>query len=390
MSTRSRPLIIPRAETTEAKWARRRDIPLAILAWTAVVAVILWGAAHIIRALLLLAIAGLLAYALVPAVRLLQRVMPRTIAILIVYIIVLGGVSLLCYQIVRTAVDQTIGLSQYVKGLLQPGANGQPTPLEETLLSFGITSGQIATAREQIVAGAENIARNSLPYLRSIFDFAIDTIVVAVLSIYLLIDGSRAARWLRRNLPVVARADFLIDTIQRIVGGYIRGQFTLAALIGILVGLGMGLLFHLPYAFFLGVLAFVMAFIPVLGTLISGAICVLIGLTQGWPIAVGVLIYFVVAHVIESELVGPRLVGQAVGLHPIVSLVALIAGSELFGIWGTLFASPIAGILQALLIALWTEWRETYPQYFDHPQEQTAEQIVTEKIEEIQKPGGGL
>src|SRR5947209_9887240 len=108
MSTRSRPLIIPRAEMPEAKWARRRDIPLAILAWTAVVAVILWGAAHIIRALLLLAIAGLLAYALVPAVRLLQRIMPRTIAILIGYIIVLGGVSLLWYQIVRTAVDQTV------------------------------------------------------------------------------------------------------------------------------------------------------------------------------------------------------------------------------------------------------------------------------------------
>jgi predicted PurR-regulated permease PerM len=225
-----------------------------------------------------------------------------------------------------------------------------------------------------------------LPYLRSIFDFVIDTIVVAVLSIYLLIDGSRAARWLRRNSPLVARADFLIDTIQRIVGGYIRGQFTLAALIGILVGLGMGLLFHLPYAFFLGMLAFVMAFIPVLGTLISGTICVLIGLTQGWPIAVGVLIYFAVAHVIESELVGPRLVGDAVGLHPIVSLVALIAGTELFGIWGTLFASPIAGILQALLIALWTEWRETHPQYFDQTKEATAEQIVTEKVEEIQKP----
>ena len=100
----------------------------------------------------------------------------------------------------------------------------------------------------------------------------------------------------------------------------------------------------------------------------------------------GVLIYFAVAHVIESELVGPRLVGDAVGLHPIVSLVALIAGTELFGIWGTLFASPIAGILQALLIALWTEWRETHPQYFDQTKEAMAEQIVTEKVEEIQKP----
>ncbi len=385
MSTRSRPLIIPRAETPEAKWARYRDVPIAILAWTAVVAVILWSAAHIVRALLLLTIAGLLAYALAPAVRLLQRVMPRAVAIFIVYILMLSGVSFLCYQAARTALQETIGLSQYVQGLLQPGPNGQPTALDTTLQSFGITPGQIATAREQIVTEAENIARNALPYLRSVFDFVIDTVVVAVLSIYLLLDGSRAARWLRRNSPLVARADFLIDTIQRIVGGYIRGQFSLAALIGVLVGLGMGLLFHLPYAFFLGMLAFVMAFIPVLGTLISGAICVLIGLTQGWPVAVGVLIYFVVAHVLESEIVGPRLVGDAVGLHPIVSLVALIAGSELFGIWGTLFASPIAGILQALLIALWTEWRETHPQYFDQTKEATG-QLVTDKVGETQKP----
>lgn len=386
MSTRSRPLILPRTETPEAKWARRRDIPIAIFAWIAVAAVIIWTASHVIRALLLLAIAALLAYALAPAVKLMQRVMPRMLAILIVYVVVLSAISFLFYQVVSTAIRETVSLSQYVKGLLQPGPNGQPTALEETLMSFGITPGQIATAREQIVMEAENVARNSLPYLRSIFDFVIDTIVVAVLSIYLLIDGSRAAHWLRSNSPVLARADFLIDTIQRIVGGYLRGQFTLAALIGILVGLGMGLLFHLPYAFFLGMLAFVMAFIPVLGTLISGAICVLIGLTQGWLIAVGVLIYFTAAHVIESDLVGPRLVGHAVGLHPIVSLFALVAGSELFGIWGTLFASPIAGVLQALLIALWTEWRETHPQYFEQTQGATTEQAVTQKVEEIQKP----
>ena len=84
MSTRSRPPILPRTETPEAKWAQRRDIPIAIFAWIAVAAVIIWTAGHIIRALLLLAIAALLAYALAPAVKLMQRVMPRTLAILIV------------------------------------------------------------------------------------------------------------------------------------------------------------------------------------------------------------------------------------------------------------------------------------------------------------------
>ena len=47
-----------------------------------------------------------------------------------------------------------------------------------------------------------------------------------------------------------------------------------------------------------------------------------------------------------------------------MSLVALLAGGELFGIWGALFAAPLAGVLQAVLIALWTEWRETHPDQF--------------------------
>ena len=106
-------------------------------------------------------------------------------------------------------------------------------------------------------------------------------------------------------------------------------------------------LFHVPYAVLLGVMAFVLEFIPVLGTLTSGAICVLIALSQGWLIALGVLIYFILVHIFEGDVVGPRIVGKAVGLHPAVSLVALIAGAELFGVWGAVLAAPLAGLIQA-------------------------------------------
>jgi predicted PurR-regulated permease PerM len=122
-----------------------------------------------------------------------------------------------------------------------------------------------------------------------------------------------------------------------------------------------------PYALLLGVLAFVFGFIPVFGMLISGALCVLLAVPQGWLIAVIVLVYFVVVHVIESDIVGPRIVGQSISLHPVVSLAALIAGAELFGIGGALFASPVAGVLQALLIAIWLEWRATHPHHFQRP-----------------------
>jgi hypothetical protein len=121
-----------------------------------------------------------------------------------------------------------------------------------------------------------------------------------------------------------------------------------------------------PYAVLLGVLAFILEFIPNLGTLVSGAICVLAALTQGWVLALIVLGYFVIVHVIEGYIVGPRIVGRAVGVHPAVSIVALLAGAELFGLWGALFASPVAGLAQAFLAAIWIQWRQTHSSQFDN------------------------
>lgn len=366
MALKTQPLNSLRASVlTRSKWARRRDIPLAILAWIALIAVVLWAAAQVIRTLLILAIAALLAYALTPTVKFLQRFMPRLLAILVVYLLVLGVISLLLYLVVSTAIAQVVSLRHYVQDLLTPAVNGQPSPFEQTLNTLGISQGQIESARQQITTQLEGIAGSVIPLLRGIFNFILDTIIVAVLSIYLLIDGARVGQWLRRNAPLQLRerTGFLIDTIQRVVGGYIRGQLFLSTLIGLLVGVGMAL-FHVPYALLLGVLAFVFAFIPVLGTFLSGAICVLLALTQGWIIAVIVLFYFVGVHVFEGDIVGPRIVGKAVGLHPVISLVALVAGAELFGILGALFASPVSGVIQALIVSLWTEWRISHPEQF--------------------------
>jgi predicted PurR-regulated permease PerM len=132
--------------------------------------------------------------------------------------------------------------------------------------------------------------------------------------------------------------------VTRVVGGYIRGMATLAALVGALVGAGLWVL-GIPYAVMLGVLAFLMEFIPVLGVFITGTAAVLIGLFVGWERALLALGYFVVVHVIEADVVGPRILGQAVGTHPATGLLALLAGTELFGIWGALFAAPLAGLL---------------------------------------------
>jgi predicted PurR-regulated permease PerM len=371
------------------KWARRRDIPLAILAWAGVLYIMLWGAGHIARTLTLLVVAALLAYALAPAVAFFERFMPRFLAMLLVYLVVLTGISALGYFIVSAAVDQIKSLSTFITDLLSTKSeNNIVSSLEGILRPFGVTSTQLSNLGQQLTGQIGGVVGGIVPFLTEFVNVLLDIILVAILSIYLLADGARVTSWLRQNTPHQQRGRmrFLLNTLQRIVGGYIRGQLLLCALIGVLVGLGMTIL-HVPYALLLGVLAFVLEFIPVLGTLISGAICVLLALTQGWLIAVLVLAYFVGVHIIEGDVVGPRIVGRAIGLHPVVSLAALVAGAELFGIWGALFASPIAGVLQALLVAIWSEWRETHPQEFQRAKDAAADKLEQNVANKTVGPG---
>jgi predicted PurR-regulated permease PerM len=365
----------PAAATARwARWAHRRDVGLALLAWLALIGVVLWLAAHVVRALLIVVIASLLAYALAPTVARLRRWLPRWLAILLVYVGLLGVLGVIGYFVVTTAVAQLGGLVQLAQQQLRGGQNGAPSPLVQRLEDLGIPRDQIDAVGNAAVAQLRAAGGEVVPVVTGVLNGTLDTVLILVLSVYLLIDGARVSVWLRGGTPLRHRQRIvsLLDTFQRIVGGYIRGQVALALLIGALVGLGM-LVLGVPYAILLGVLAFVLEFIPILGTLVSGAICVLVALTQGFLLAAVVLLYFVVVHVIEGDVVGPRIVGKAVGLHPVLSIVALVAAAEVFGIWGALLASPVAGVAQAVVVDLWIEWRKGHEAEFGDMADEAVE-----------------
>lgn len=346
-----------------AKWARRRDMPIAILAWLVVGGLVIWAASYIALSLLVVAIAALLAFALTPAVKLLQKWMPRVIAVIIVYVFVLSGISLLLYAIVSTSIDQISTLATNIQIFL-----ADPKKLASVgrfFARFGITTAQLQEVLQIVVQQAGGIVGGAVPLLSGIANFILDVIIVAVLSIYLLLDGERAVSWLRHNAPMMQREriHFFLDALERVIGGYIRGQLIMSSLIGLLVGVGM-FLFGVPYAVLLGVVAFILEFIPIIGTIISGILCVLIAFSHGWLIAALVLAYFIIVHVLEGDILAPRIVGKAVGVHPAISLFALLAGAEVFGIWGAVLASPLAGIIQAVLVAIWQDWRTSHPEQF--------------------------
>jgi predicted PurR-regulated permease PerM len=175
-------------------------------------------------------------------------------------------------------------------------------------------------------------------------------------------------------MPQRAHINTFLDIMKHVIGGYIRGQLLLATTIALLTGIGMAIL-GVPYALLLGVLAFILEFIPMVGAILTGVISVAVALTQGWLTALLVLGYVVFLQALEGQILAPRMLGGSIGLHPIVSVLALLAGSELFGITGALFAAPVAGVLQALLVALWTGWQTNQPEHFPQENNETEKKL---------------
>jgi predicted PurR-regulated permease PerM len=365
-------------------WLRALLLPLIVLAWLALMVLVIWVLSHFTRTILIVTLAVVLAFAFTPLANLFSRWVPKAVAIGLAYALGLLAVVSFGAYVSATAIAQITTLITNLPGYTKEAQALQPQ-LEALLTPFGLQPGWLSDlagqgiGQVQSLAGA--VASDIIPRLVEFFGALVDVVLMLILSIYFCASGARVARWLKNETPDHARprARAFVAVTNRVVGGYIRGVLILAVLIGLMVGVGLAVL-GVPYAVLLGVLAFFMEFIPVLGVFISGAAAVLVTAAAYRDLLHPLIVlgYFVLVHIVEGDVIGPRIMGRAVGIHPATGLIALVAGTEVFGIWGALFAAPLAGLVQAIIVAAWIELHGG-----DAGQVlQAAEQETTEHAEE--------
>jgi predicted PurR-regulated permease PerM len=374
--------------------ARRvRDSGLAILVWIAVIGVVLWGLAHIASPVLMFALGGILAYALTPLVGRLARVMPRWLALMIVYLGLLVVIAAVIFLLVATVFQEVGPLVDKVNAWLQSQGGNGPQAITDYLKKLGLSQEQISGLTTDLTNFLKGFAGDVVPVASGLLSVIFNAIIVGIVSIYLVLDGGRFLNWVTGNTPVTHRRNvsFFVQSLDRVMGGYIRGQLLLCLAIAVMIGVGMAFV-GVPFPLVLAVLAFVFEFIPMIGLWLVGAVCVLVALSQGWQIALAALIVAVIASVIEGNFLSPRLLGHAVGVHPLVSLFALLAFAELFGLWGALFAAPVAGFTQAIATAFWRQWRRNHPEQYpeDAGEQPSGEGILTPANGAAQVPAPAL
>ena len=201
-------------------------------------------------------------------------------------------------------------------------------------------AGSIVREVVQFVGDAVGIVLRSLIMLT----------VLLMVAGFILVDTDRVLNWFRSRVPEQYQdhVDDFLERLDRGLSGVVRGQLLVCLFNGVLSGIGF-LIFIPEYALVLAVFAGVMSLIPIFGTIISTIPAALIGLSVSPGTAVAVVLWITAVHVVEANLVSPRLLSRHAKIHPVLVIFALIAGEALYGIVGALLAVPIYSVLQTVM-----------------------------------------
>ncbi len=345
-------------------WQRLRDILIVVIC----AGIIFWAGITImgifVHAIVLLLLAMAVAFLVTPLVNFVNKRMPRLLAALVVYLIVLSGLVGLCYALVFSLIEQVnyfaTHLPEYVRNLPNSYTATLDWLVKQGIPIFSINKA-ISTIEDQANAFALSLAANLVSIVQIVGEVVVNTMLVIVLSFYLTLDGDRLRNALISVAPKRSMPHILIfqDALNRVVGNYIRGQLTLATIIGVLAGVGCYFLGLSNFALIIGVLAFLFETIPMLGPALASIPAILISLLlpDPFPRTYAILVYFVIIQVFEGNILGPRIVGQAVGLHPVVSILALIVGVQLFGAFGALLATPVLAAVWVVVASFYRSFR---------------------------------
>lgn len=308
--------------------------------------------------LILIFIAIVLATAIAPLVDRLRSLIGAGRAVLTIYLgiaLVLGTIG---YLMFRVLLEQTATLATNLPAIiatLQAYASGIEVPfLRQMLLDLLNESAAVVTAREP--GTASGVAQGVFSVTVSLLTFAFGFTTVLLISYYWIMERPAILRLFVSLFPAEKRAVAytIWQEIELKLGGWVRGQLILMAIIAAMAAVGYTVM-GLKYALLLAVIAGLTEMIPILGPWIGSAPAVLVALTQDFWLAVAIGVYAVIIQTLEGNLFVPRIVGRSTGVSPLVVIIALLVGLTLMGITGALLAVPIASALQVIVQSLLLE-----------------------------------
>jgi predicted PurR-regulated permease PerM len=361
-------------------WRRPRAqlYALTALVWAIVLGILAaaWGV------LLPFVLAALAAYVIDPLIgrlvrlRVAERAVPRSIAVIVVYLFLSAGVYVIAVsvvpQIYREAVRGLIELRDFLADIGPEKVERWAHSIDAFMQRYGIPVDvlpgegragarfhvDLAAAIADTIRDASAAARGRLgdvvalsrALLTATFKSIFFLILLLMLTAFISMDAPRIIRFSESLVPAHWRGEHrrLLHGIDVGLAGVVRGQLTIMLVNGVLTLIGL-LVLRVPFAFALSAVATLLYVVPIFGTIISSIPIVLLALTAGGP-GMGLLAlgWILVIHALEAYVLNPKIMGTASRIHPVLIVLALVVGERSGGIVGALLAVPIASVIVAV------------------------------------------
>jgi predicted PurR-regulated permease PerM len=297
------------------------------------------------------------AYLVYPLVRWLNKRLPLIAAILVVYAAIAALVAIgLTFLIPAVSAQVTTLVRDWpsIESRIADFVRNPNNPLVAHLPSF--IRDELAKVPSQIPKWLQSYgvtaAGNAIMVLIGTAAFLGACVAIPVLGAYLLYDSETIKRFFMGFIPARRRDATLqvLSELERVIGGFIRGQLMVGGSVGALIALGLWLVGE-PYAILIGVAAGILDLIPYIGPVIAAIPAVIIAFVAGSvPLFIKVIAVFVLANQAEGHLIAPNIVSRTIQLSPSAVVIAILIGGELYGVIGMFIAVPVAGIIRVLLL----------------------------------------
>lgn len=256
---------------------------------------------------------------------------PRVVAVLLVFLLAIASVVALFTIGLTPLITQTSSLTQKLVDITN-------TLLNTHIIDEAVIKEQLSSASGQLVNVTVDIFKN--------FIALVSTMVITV---YMMLDRRKIEDYGTSFFGTrQERAQVLLRRIEDKLGAWLRGQIILSFVIGICVYIGLTI-FGIEFALPLAIIAGLLEVVPVLGPIISAIPAVLIALTVSPIFALLIAGFYLAVQQLEGHLIVPQVMKRAVGLNPLLVILAVSIGSRLLGIGGALLAVPIAVVIQLVI-----------------------------------------
>ncbi len=338
----------------------------SLILWTiwmvVLTAVLLWAAFLVRDVLLLIYISGVLAIGFSPIVRLIQRQkmlpigtrrFPRWMAILVLYLVIIGSLTGIGFMIFPPLADQARQLWSAVPDMV---SRGQGFLVSKGLLREPLEWRDLV--KQAPVSGSTDAVGTVFGAVLGVLGGLFGLLTILILTFYLLVESDALHSTFLRLFPRRSR-DRAAEVSREItlkVSAWLGGQLLLGTIIGITSAIGLWLL-GIPYFYVLALISAIGELIPVVGPILAAIPAIAVAGTVSMQKVVLVIVFFVVQQQFENHVLVPKVMERQVGISPVTVILALLIGGKLLGILGAILAVPTAAILQVVISELTTQER---------------------------------